>query len=248
MGKTKLQALEMLQQVYGDSTMSCTCVFVGHRRFKEGQEEVKHYSRLGKPLTAGLRSLLLSGLGKWCVIIIGWLFKWLQVSGTWKKTVFGRLSTKIWISLKSNGTGCTEHIAVPCQEENHPTETTSLFPWSCSMQLFSFLHHQGHLFWRCGSNQKSCKDRSEGHPRRTLQAVHRSVANSRESALDLKDIDLKGISCNFLLGIEMNCLWHQCCYFSSTSCSLYDVLKYRIYIVFRVNTQTCSHQNAINLH
>ena len=40
-GKTSTEALKLLQEVYGDKTMSRTRLFEWHRRFKEGREEVR---------------------------------------------------------------------------------------------------------------------------------------------------------------------------------------------------------------
>ena len=52
--------------------------------------------------------------------------------------------------------------------------------WPCSVWLFSFPQaqgdHQGDPFWRRGGHQKGRNDGTEGHPRRILPAVHRSVA------------------------------------------------------------------------
>ena len=51
--KTPPQALEMHKQVYGDNTMSLTCVSEWHKRFKEGCEEVEDDARSGSPSTSG---------------------------------------------------------------------------------------------------------------------------------------------------------------------------------------------------
>ena len=50
--KTPSQALEMLQRVYGDNTMTCTCVFEWCKRFKENHKEVKDDSRSRRPSTS----------------------------------------------------------------------------------------------------------------------------------------------------------------------------------------------------
>ena len=42
----------MLQEVYGDETMSRSCVFEWHKRFKEGREDVEDDSRSGRPSTS----------------------------------------------------------------------------------------------------------------------------------------------------------------------------------------------------
>ena len=46
LGKTPSESFAMLQQVYGEETMSRTRAFEWHKRFKEGQEEVEDYPRL----------------------------------------------------------------------------------------------------------------------------------------------------------------------------------------------------------
>ena len=48
-GKTLLQALEMLKQVYGDNEMSRTRIFEWHMRFKERREMVEDNSRSRRP-------------------------------------------------------------------------------------------------------------------------------------------------------------------------------------------------------
>ena len=66
------------------------------------------------------------------------------------------------------------------REENCCAGTISLFTWPCSEQLFSFSQaqggHQGNPFWRPGGHQESCNNGAEGHSRRILPAVHRSMA------------------------------------------------------------------------
>ena len=52
LGKTPTEALKLLQEVYGDDTMSRTCLFEWHRRFKEGREEVEDDHRSGRPSTS----------------------------------------------------------------------------------------------------------------------------------------------------------------------------------------------------
>ena len=48
-GKTPSESFAMLQQVCGEETMSRTCAFEWHKRFKEGQEEVEDDPRSGRP-------------------------------------------------------------------------------------------------------------------------------------------------------------------------------------------------------
>ena len=52
LGKTPSDALGMLQEVYGDETMSRSRVFEWHKRFKEGHEDVEDNSRSGRPSTS----------------------------------------------------------------------------------------------------------------------------------------------------------------------------------------------------
>ena len=49
LGKTPTEALKLLQEVYGDDTMSRTRLFEWHRRFKEGREKVEDDHRSGRP-------------------------------------------------------------------------------------------------------------------------------------------------------------------------------------------------------
>ena len=52
LGKTLTQALKLLQEVYGDDTMSRTRLFEWHRRFKDGREEMEDDRRSGRPSTS----------------------------------------------------------------------------------------------------------------------------------------------------------------------------------------------------
>ena len=52
LGKTPTEALKLLQDVYGDNTMSRTPLFEWHRRFKEGREEVEDDHRSWRPSTS----------------------------------------------------------------------------------------------------------------------------------------------------------------------------------------------------
>ena len=49
LGKTPTEALKLLQEVYGDDTMSRTRLFEWYRRFKEGREEVEDDHMSGRP-------------------------------------------------------------------------------------------------------------------------------------------------------------------------------------------------------
>ena len=52
LGKTPTKTLKLLQEVYGDNTISRTRLFDWHRRFKEEREEVKDDHRSGRPSTS----------------------------------------------------------------------------------------------------------------------------------------------------------------------------------------------------
>ena len=52
LGKTPTEALELLQKVYGDDTISRTRLFEWHTRFKEGRQEVEDDHRSGRPSTS----------------------------------------------------------------------------------------------------------------------------------------------------------------------------------------------------
>uniref|UniRef100_A0A8C4QUV3 Mos1 transposase HTH domain-containing protein n=1 Tax=Eptatretus burgeri TaxID=7764 RepID=A0A8C4QUV3_EPTBU len=52
LGKTPYESFTMLQQVYGEETMSRTRAFEWHKRFKEGRGEVEDDPRSGRPSTS----------------------------------------------------------------------------------------------------------------------------------------------------------------------------------------------------
>ena len=52
LGKTPSESFAMLQQVYGEETMSRSHAFEWHKRFKEGREEVEDDPRSGRPSTS----------------------------------------------------------------------------------------------------------------------------------------------------------------------------------------------------
>ena len=52
LGKTPSESFAMLQQVYGEETMSRTRAFEWHKRFKEGWEEVEDDPRSVIPSTS----------------------------------------------------------------------------------------------------------------------------------------------------------------------------------------------------
>jgi len=50
--KLPTEALKLLQEVYGDDTISRTRIFEWHKSFKKGREEVEDDHRSGKPSTS----------------------------------------------------------------------------------------------------------------------------------------------------------------------------------------------------
>ena len=52
LGKTPTEGLKLLQEVYGDDTMSRTRLFEWHRRFKEERVEVEDDDKYGRPSTS----------------------------------------------------------------------------------------------------------------------------------------------------------------------------------------------------
>ena len=52
LGKTLIEALKFLHELYGDDTRSRTRLFEWHRRFKERKEEVEDDHRSGRPSTS----------------------------------------------------------------------------------------------------------------------------------------------------------------------------------------------------
>ena len=52
LGKAPAEALKLLQEVYGDDTVSRPCLFEWHRRFKEGREEVQDDHKNGRLSTS----------------------------------------------------------------------------------------------------------------------------------------------------------------------------------------------------
>jgi len=64
-GKTPTEALKLLQEVYGDDTMSRTRLFERHRRFKEGREEVEDDHSSGRPSTSRTEKNVQRSSGSW---------------------------------------------------------------------------------------------------------------------------------------------------------------------------------------
>ena len=52
LGKTPTETFNLLQEVYGDATMSRTRIFEWHKRFREGREDVEDDPKSGKPTTS----------------------------------------------------------------------------------------------------------------------------------------------------------------------------------------------------
>ena len=79
-----------------------------------------------------------NGWGRRRAMIVGWLFEWSQVTWTWKRTVSGRITPKIWACLKSNRTVCAKYPAfLGPRKKKHRTETNSQFTNFCDA-WFSF--------------------------------------------------------------------------------------------------------------
>ena len=51
LGKTPTETFNLLQEVYGDATMSRTRIFEWHKRFREGREDVEDDPKSGRPTT-----------------------------------------------------------------------------------------------------------------------------------------------------------------------------------------------------
>ena len=52
LGKTPTETFNLLQEVYGDATMSRTRIFEWHKRFREGREDAEDDPRSGSPTTS----------------------------------------------------------------------------------------------------------------------------------------------------------------------------------------------------
>ena len=52
LGKTPTETFNLLQEVYGDATMSRTRIFEWHKRFREGREDVEDDPKSGRPTTS----------------------------------------------------------------------------------------------------------------------------------------------------------------------------------------------------
>ena len=52
LGKTVIETLKMLRDIYGNSSMSRTRVFEWHKRFVEGKEDVEFDPKSGRPCTS----------------------------------------------------------------------------------------------------------------------------------------------------------------------------------------------------
>ena len=70
---------------------------------------------------------------------------------------------------------CPGHLAVTGQEKHCHIRTTSLLICSCCVTFFLFSKFKGIIRGRCGEHQEGHNIRAEGHPKRILPAVHRSM-------------------------------------------------------------------------
>ena len=105
LGKTPSEALRLLQQVYGDETMSRSQVFEWHKRFKEGRNDVEDNPSSWRPSMSRteanverVRQVVRSD----CRLTV----RLSQVSWAWTATVSGRLSPKIWVCGRSAQRWC----------------------------------------------------------------------------------------------------------------------------------------------
>ena len=95
LGKSPSEALRMLQEVYGQETMSRSRVFEWHKHFKEGREEVEDDARSGRPSSSRTEDNV-ERVRQKCVKTIEWLCEWLRMSWASIGRLFERLSQKIW--------------------------------------------------------------------------------------------------------------------------------------------------------
>ena len=58
LGKTPTETFKLLQEVYGDATMSRTWIFEWHNRFKEEREDAENDPRSGRPTTSRMNKKL----------------------------------------------------------------------------------------------------------------------------------------------------------------------------------------------
>ena len=119
------QSLEMLKQVYSDNTMSWIRVFESQKSFKDSQGEMKDDYSCGWHSTS--RTEVNVVRVRQLVRCDSQLTVQLIASQMDMKKNIGRLSPKIWSCLKSNGTGCDEHLAVPSWKEYYSTGILFLF-------------------------------------------------------------------------------------------------------------------------
>ena len=74
---------------------------------------------------------------------------------------------------------------------------------------------KGNPFWNHRGYQEGCIVKNEWHPRRILQSVYRSMAEKDVKVVySRRWITFKRKPYCLLLGIEINCQWHQSLYFA----------------------------------
>ena len=85
-------------------------ILCGAYMFLYGTIGLKRHARRWKiiPEMVGLQQAEVKQISSWCVVIICWLFEWLQVNWIWKRTVFGRLLPKISACRKSDEKRCQD--------------------------------------------------------------------------------------------------------------------------------------------
>ena len=104
LGKIPSRALEILQQVHGNNIKLHTRALRSPIGWKWGARRWKMTPGAGGLQQAALRSTS----SKRFMAIVSWLFDLSQVSWTWKRTVFERLSPKIWACGKSAQKSCQD--------------------------------------------------------------------------------------------------------------------------------------------
>ena len=129
------QTLEMLQQVYGDSTMVCTRVFDWHKKFTE-EHKLQEWEVFNKQDWG--QHWLDKGGDIWWSINQSQLYL--------KKTVLDYHWIAEHILEEKKKTVCAEYLATPGWKEYYFTEITSLFLWSCSMRHYLFSKLKGNHF------------------------------------------------------------------------------------------------------
>ena len=168
--KTPLQALEMLQQVYGDNTVSRKSVFKWHKRFKEDREEVKDVSGSGRHSTSRTKvdvERVMQMMCSDCRLTVQMIASQLDMK---KESIWKIIIEDLSISVV-NG---IEYPTVHDKEEYCRTRINHLFTWCCTIWLFSFPKLKrlelGEPFWRRRSNEEGHNDWAWDIPEECIDA------------------------------------------------------------------------------